>query len=137
MAKPYLDACCFIYLVEGEPAWQQSVKDTLEAFGPSAVFVTSELSRLECRTKPMRDNNPALLARYDALFAATRMEIVPLSTAVVDRATELRAKYGFKSPDALHLAAAIESGASVFVTGDDKLERCGELKMEILQSSAA
>lgn len=137
MVDAYLDACCFIYLVEGEPAWQSVVEARMGAFGLAALFATSELSRLECRTKPMRDSNPALLAQYDALFAAARIEIVPLSTAVIDRATSLRAAYGFKSPDALHLAAAIESGASVFITGDERLKRCVELTVEVLQSSTS
>ncbi|MDQ2646209.1 MAG: hypothetical protein M3020_20515 [Myxococcota bacterium] len=36
MADVYLDACCFIYLVEGQPAWRTAVesKVALWSFGP-------------------------------------------------------------------------------------------------------
>ena len=50
------------------------------------------------------------------IFAAGRVALLELSTAVVDGATRLRAKYGFKTPDALHLAAAVECGAAGFWT---------------------
>ena len=106
VADVYLDACCFIYLVEGQPAWRSAVDARLRALGAGTRIVTSQLSRLECRTKPMREGDHALLARYDALFAASRVVARDLTAAVVDGATDLRAKYGFKSPDALHLASA-------------------------------
>ena len=135
MAEAYRDACCFIYLVEGEPKWKSVVSARMAAFGPAARLATSELSRLECRTKPMHDGNLALLAQYDSLFSAARLELVALNTAVIDCATLLRAEYGFKTPDALHLATALESGASVFVTADGKLKRCSAIRVEVLQPS--
>jgi predicted nucleic acid-binding protein len=58
-----------------------------------------------------------------------------LTAAVVDRATELRAKYGFKSPDALHLASAVECGAAAFWTGDASLARCGEVAVVMISAS--
>lgn len=71
----------------------------------------------------MRDGDQALLARYDALFAASRVAVVDLTVAVVDGATKLRAKHGFKAPDALHLATAIECGATGFWTGEMRPSR--------------
>src|SRR5258708_4570585 len=135
VADVYLDACCFIYLVEGQPAWRSAVDGPLRTLGPSATIVTSQLSRLECRTKPMRDRNSALLARYDALFAASRVALRDLTAAVVDGATHLRATYGFKSPDALQLASAVECGAAAFWTGDASLARCLEVPVVVISAS--
>lgn len=69
---------------------------------------------------------------YDGFFTRARLEVVDVSAAAIDRATELRARYGFKTPDAIHLACAIVAGADVFVTGDANLQRCTEILIEIV-----
>lgn len=117
VADVYLDSCCFIYLVEGEPVWRSVVEQRLRKLEPSSKLVTSQLARLECRTKPVRDGNRALLERYDMLFGADRVLVLDVSADVVDRATDLRARYGFKTPDAIHLASALEFAATEFWTG--------------------
>jgi uncharacterized protein len=94
------------------------------------------LARLECRVKPLRAGDAALLATYDAFFTRARLEVVDVRVAAIDRATELRARYGFKTPDAIHLACAIVTGAHVFVTGDANLGRCTELPVEIVSPTA-
>ncbi len=62
--------------------------------------------------------------------------VLDVSAKVIDRATELRARYGFKSPDAIHLATAIESGANEFLTGDAGLARCTEVAVTVLVPTA-
>lgn len=134
MPSVYLDACCLIYLVEGEPSWKEAVERTvrgLDAEG-GAAFISSELARLECRTKPVRQRNGALLARYDELLSAERLELLAVSRAVIDHATELRARYGFKTLDAIHIATALVARADVFVTGDAALTKCAEVRVEVL-----
>ena len=54
------------------------------------------------------------------------------ASAVVERATELRARYQVRTPDALHLATAIESSAVAFLTGDAALKRCTELNIQVI-----
>ena len=78
----------------------------------------------------MRDRNVALLALYDSAFAKTR--VIEVTSAIIERATELRAKYGFRSPDAIHLATAIDGHADVFITGDASLVRCTEVAVDLL-----
>ena len=45
-----------------------------------------------------------------------------------------RVWHRFRTPDAIHLATAIEEHADVFLTGDDDLKRCTEVKVETLQA---
>ena len=132
VADIYLDSCCFIYLVEGEPEWRAVVEQRLRDLEPTSRLVTSQLARLECRTKPTRDGNRALLERYDTLFGADRVAVLDVSAHVIDRATDLRARYGFKTPDAIHLATALESGAAGFWTADAALSRCTEIAVMVL-----
>ena len=47
--------------------------------------------------------------------------MVDLNRAVFEMATTLRAESHLKTPDALHLATAIQSGCSEFWTNDKKL----------------
>ena len=132
MADIYLDACCFIYLVEGEPGWRTVVEQRLRSLEPISKLVTSQLARLECRTKPMRDGNRSLLERYDMLFGADRVAVLDVSAQVIDRATELRARYALKTPDAIHLATALESSAAEFWTADAALSRCTDIAVTVL-----
>jgi predicted nucleic acid-binding protein len=121
MMRYYLDAAPIIYLIEQSQPFATAVRSKLAA--PGIVPITSELARLECRVKPMRDGNQALLQDFDDYFANTIAEIFPLTRDVVDLATEIRAQYNFKTPDALHLAAAVISKCDVFMTNDQRLNR--------------
>ncbi len=56
---------------------------------------------------------------------------------MVELATELRARHGFKTPDALHIATALDASADVFVTGDRALERCPGIQVSILDPGSA
>ena len=88
---------------------------------------------MECRVKPLREGNTALLQDSDDYFAEVVKETVVLSRAVIDRATDIRARYGFRTPDAMHLAAAVVSGCDVFLTNDHRLDRFPDIAMDVIQ----
>ena len=129
----YADANVIIRLIEGDIAARAPLEAKLLPLrGIGRFILTSQLSRLECRTKPLRAGDTPLLALYDSFFAGIEVEVVALSTAVVDKATELRALLNVKTPDALHLATAVLSGAKSFLTGDKALARCKVIPIEVL-----
>jgi predicted nucleic acid-binding protein len=72
------------------------------------------------------------LAQFDVFFAGVELVLAEVGPGVIERATDLRAKYNLKTPDALHYATAVEVGAKVFLTGDRALARCVEVPVEIL-----
>jgi predicted nucleic acid-binding protein len=127
----YLDAAPVIYVVEQVTPFFPVVDARLSTSG--AVRVVSDLTRMECRVKPMREENADLLKDYDDFFAYAVVEIVALSGEVMDRATEIRARYGFKTPDAVHLAAAVVTSCDVFLTNDHRLDRFPDISIEVLQ----
>jgi predicted nucleic acid-binding protein len=94
--------------------------------------LTSQLSRLECRVKPLRNRDTALLALDDAFFTGAEVGLLEVTEAVLEKATEIRADLNLKTPDAIHLASAILAGVSEFLTGDRNLARCTEVRVEIL-----
>lgn len=128
--RVYLDSAPLIYLVENVSPY---VEQLVERLSPEGVFqVCSDLTRLECRVKPLRDDEPALLSAFDSYFAKIIYETVPLSRVVMDRATEIRARHGFKTPDAIHLACAVTTKCDLFLTNDKKLERFKEIAVEVV-----
>lgn len=135
MTRVYLDACTIIYLIEGADPFHSLVVARLLPYqgDPEARLLTSILSRLECRTRPLATSDVRLLGLYDQFFAGARLDLAAIDSAIIDVATDLRARYRFRSPDAIHLATAIRHGADVFLTGDAGLKRCAEVKVEVLQ----
>jgi predicted nucleic acid-binding protein len=129
----YLDANVVIRLVEGDAATRSPLIARLAAsLGVPGSLVTSRLTRLECRSKPLRAGDHATLRQFEVFFAGIELSLIDVSAAVVERATDLRAKYNLKTPDALHYATAVEAGAIVFLTGDRTLSRCSEVAVEVL-----
>lgn len=126
----YLDTAPIIYTVETSPLFAQRVDAVLARLG--TIPITSEMARLECRVKPMRDGNLTLLQDFDDYFDDTIAEIVPLTRDVVDKATEIRAQFNFKTPDSLHLAAAVVSNCDIFLTNDQRLNRFTGITIEIV-----
>ena len=126
----YLDSAPVIYLVEEHTPYDEYVEERLS--DPANTLLASELTRLECRVKPVREFNRILLHQFDRFFGRTVNEMVELTREVMDRATFIRARYGFAAPDAIHLGAALASRCDVFLTNDSRLSRFGEMSVEVL-----
>ena len=126
----YLDSAPIIYLVEQAQPYASAVRRKLSAEG--LTLITSELTRLECRVKPLRKNDAALLQDFDDYFANSIAEIIPLTRAVIDRATEIRAQFNFKTPDSVQLAAAVVANSDLFLTNDHRLSRFTAITIEVI-----
>ena len=135
MSRIYLDASAIIYFVEAESLFHAAARQSVERFrgDPQSRLMTSRLSRLECRVKPLRDSDQTLLAKYDAFFRRRRLIVGDVTAHIIERATELRARHRFKTPDAIHLATAIAEHADLFLTGDNDLRRCTDVQVDVLQ----
>jgi predicted nucleic acid-binding protein len=120
----YFDACTVIYFVERKEADRvAAVSDALyQRFQHSPLICWTDLTRMECRVKPLAEQNSSLLANFELFFARPDTKRFDLPPSVFDRATELRACHRLKTPDALHLAAAIEAGCTEFWTNDHRLD---------------
>jgi uncharacterized protein len=129
----YCDSVILIYYYEGDPALKaRAVRRITDLLTVGDRIAVSQLSRLECRLKPLRTGNATSLALYDDFFADPSVQIVPIDQAVFDRATLIRASLNFKLADSLHLAAAVEAGCDLFLTNDTRLGRFSDIPVEIL-----
>jgi predicted nucleic acid-binding protein len=129
----YLDTAPTIYLIEGTVGPRDAVRRRIQGTrGGVDLLVTSELTRLECRVHPMASSDDERLGLYDAFFASREVVVIVPDRRAWETATRIRATYGFRVPDALHLACALESACEVFVTNDARLARCREIAVDVV-----
>ena len=127
MAKIYLDSMVVIYLIQGPESLSNAIRRALlPAEGEPSQVVVSDLTRLECRVKPIQEGADELLGEFDELFDSQDIEKIVFQTETFDLATELRARHGTKTPDSLHLAAAILGRCTEFWTNDHRLRAAAE-----------
>lgn len=130
----FLDTNIIIYFIQNPPGWGPRAAARLAALRSAGdTPVVSDLRRLECRVKPLKTGDAALLAGFDRFFISPGLEVVGLTAAVCDRATLLRATHNFKTPDALHLAAAIVHGCDCLLTNDARFSVCADIQIEVLR----
>ena len=132
----FLDANIIIYRVEAvEPFNQQVLVTVQELVGPypNIGFAVSLLSIMECLVKPLRDQNSADVERYRGFFASTGLQIIEVSSLVLETATLLRARHGLRTPDAIQAASAMSvKGPVMFLTGDRQFRKVPGLNVRLV-----
>lgn len=116
----YLDTNVLIYFVEGNEAYADVLRDVFRAIeGGSVVAVTSELTLAEVLVKPMAEGKAAIASIYRALLSGdAAIGMLAVDRSVLISAAEIRAKYGGRLFDAIHVASAVKAGCDVFLTQD-------------------
>jgi predicted nucleic acid-binding protein len=132
----FLDANIIIYRVEAVEPYNRQVfaaVQELVARHPDAGFAVSRLSMLECLVKPLREQNTAEIDRYRDFFVATGLQIVEVSSQVIETATLLRARHGLRTQDAIQAASALTVKVPVtFLTGDKQFTKVPGLNVRLV-----
>ena len=117
----YLDSCLVIYLVEEHQTFAPLLENYI-ANSPDLIFVISDLTEMECLVMPFRKNNQPLIDKFQEWFE--KAQIISLDKEIFHQAARLRADFiGLKTPDALHLAAAVYHNCDEFWTNDNRLDK--------------
>jgi predicted nucleic acid-binding protein len=118
-----LDTAPLIYFIEENPAYLNFVRPFFEMMDRGeARVVTSVITLAEVLVHPLRSGDAALVQRYrDILQSAAALTLLPVSEAIAEQAAHLRARHNLRTPDAIQLATALQSGASTFLTNDARL----------------
>jgi uncharacterized protein len=122
MGLIYLDACLLIYAIEDHPVWAGDVRTALKN-EPDARFAVSPLVKMECLVKPVKTCDMAMQRRYEA--GLNEFVQLPMTETIFLQAAMLRARFGLKTPDAMHLACAQHHGCTALWTNDDRLAQAG------------
>lgn len=84
--------------------------------------MTSELTLHECLVKPFADGNRRLAKKYDDFFnPELGFECTELTRPLLIEAARLRATLKLKTPDSIHVAAALAMSCTHFLTNDHRL----------------
>lgn len=133
-----LDTAPLIYYIEEHPSYLPIVEPFFEALADGAfAAVTSTITLAEVLTQPLRQGDTQLAALYrELLLAAEGLMVLPVGNDIAEGAARLRAKYGFRTPDAIQLATGITSKAAAFLTNDFRLSAMLELRVIVLDQLA-
>jgi predicted nucleic acid-binding protein len=130
----YVETAPFIYYVEKHPGFVDRLRQVFTTVNTNQIeIITSVVTLVETLTKPMRTKDKAVGQGYRNLLQQTQhITLVPITISIAEQAADLRARYNLRTPDALHLAAALDAGCNAFLTNDLALQRVTELPILIL-----
>jgi len=125
----------FIYFVEQNLTYLDRVRAIFQRLAKGDLeIVTSAITLTEVLVMPFQTGHTQYEREYrEMLLNTEHISVVPVMPAVAIQAAKLRAKYRLRTPDALHIASAIESQADAFLTNDLLLRRVTELKVLVLE----
>jgi predicted nucleic acid-binding protein len=132
------DTPVFVYHIEQTSRWAAPARAALEAMTDGEFSgMTSVLTLLEISIKPLRLGRPEIADAYEALIGdITNLTINDVDMESARIGAELRAAYGLRTPDSLHVAACLTHGAEAFVTNDRRLRRVKEIEIVMLDDFA-
>ena len=126
-----IDSAPLIYLVEKHPTYFDQVVFIMRHIHNGSIDgVASVLALTEVLVHPLRTGNQTLAQDYEnILLNSTGFRLVPVDTNVARQSADLRARYNLRTPDALHIATALEAGCEAFLTNDLALKRVTEVRV--------
>jgi predicted nucleic acid-binding protein len=126
----------FIYLVENHLTYIDRVRSVFDIVKQGQIqVITSSITLAEVLTMPLKMQNQQYVAAYRRMLLKSRnIKIKSVTTEIAERAATLRATYGLRTPDALHLATAIEHQCDAFLTNDKQLAKVKEISVHVLDT---
>ncbi|MEO8608692.1 MAG: type II toxin-antitoxin system VapC family toxin [Chloroflexota bacterium] len=130
----YIETAPFIYYVEYHPIYGDKMDDIFDIVNRDAIeVVTSVITLTETLTKPLKTGDKIVVQAYRTLLQQTRyITPVSINMAIAESAADLRSRYNLRTPDALHIATALNNHADAFLTNDLTLQRVKELPILVL-----
>ena len=126
-----LDTCLWIYHFERHPEFSKPVELILTAVARGRCkAIASELVLLELITGPLKLGRQDAADEYETLLTHyPNLTLAPITRNILLEAAQIRALYGFRTPDAIILATAKEHGAILVVTNDQNWSRYPDFTM--------
>jgi predicted nucleic acid-binding protein len=133
-ATVYIDTSIIIYTIENHPDYWRLLQPLWSKLNNREVQIfSSELLIMETLVRPLRDNNQLLLDDYERFLTLGSVRLLPINQSLLREAAQLRATINLRTPDAIHVATAINRGCTLFLSNDRGLRRISNLSVVILQ----
>lgn len=131
-----LDSCIWIYHLEGNADYCEYTTEIMGAISQGRCrAVISELSLMEVIVGPLKLARQDVADEYETLLSHfPNLEIVQITRAVLLKAAELRVKHRLRTPDAIILATATVSGASLVIGNDENWLRVQDQRVACLSA---
>jgi predicted nucleic acid-binding protein len=120
-----LDSVSIVYYLERNPRYFAAASEWMERVNAGRLTAAaSALLLAEVLVPAYRAGNPAAARQARAaLERIPSFELLEVTAGVSDLAARLRAQHNLRTPDALHVATALDEGAEWLVTNDRRLRR--------------
>ncbi|MCY3979668.1 MAG: type II toxin-antitoxin system VapC family toxin [Chloroflexi bacterium] len=130
----YIDTAPLIYLVERNPhyiARMLGIVDFIES--ASLLGFTSVVALTEILVQPLRlGNTDRAQQYYDIIVGRYDFTLVSFTSEIAISAAAIRARYSLRTPDAIHVATAINMGCDAILTNDGDFRRVTDINVLVL-----
>lgn len=129
------DTMVVIYHIENDPRYGPLCEAFLRHVELGIIAgVTSVITLSETLVQPLRMHDTEIADSYLAfLTQSPHLHLMALGPAIGVGAAALRSKYGIELTDAFQVAAALEAGATGFLTNDRRLAQISEIDVLVLE----
>jgi predicted nucleic acid-binding protein len=130
--RVYLDSNVFIAAMENPGAHSDHAWWIINAIEESQIVgVTSEITLAEILVKPIELGDRDLAAAYEQMIVSNaNFEVLQVGREILIGAAQMRARRSsIRLPDAIHVATALATHCSHFVSDDQRLHSIDSLKM--------
>ena len=129
-----VDTPIFIYSVEKHPLYKEMCDPIWsEALSGNIRIIASDIVISETFVYPLKKGDRILLESYEDALYYSDVQLIPITQQILRYTAQLRADIpGLKTPDAIHAATALLSGASMFITNDPGFKRIPNLPVYVL-----
>jgi predicted nucleic acid-binding protein len=126
-----IDSQIIIYLVEKHPDYLAKIRPLWErAASGRLALLASALTVMECLVIPYRNSDEDVVRDYEYAFLGSEIQTVEVSITILRRAAQMRAIMpNLRTPDAIHMATALESGCPYLVTNDRHIQPTSKLSV--------
>jgi predicted nucleic acid-binding protein len=130
----YVETAPLIYYVEEHPTYIERMEAIVRFIEDTPIeAVSSVISLTEVLSQPIKKGRNDLEQAYlNILSSGARFRLLPVSQAIAESAARLRAQHNLRTPDALHVATALDSACDAFLTNDNGLKRVTEITVLLL-----
>ena len=132
-----LDTGPLIYFIETNRTYLDTVRPFFSALaGGQFRAATSMITLGEVLVGPFREGRNDLVERYrEILLHSSNLLVKSVQQNIAEEAARIRAAHiSLRTPDAIHLATAITSGARYFLTNDKGLPDLPDLQMLLVDN---
>lgn len=126
----FLDTAPVIYYVEENPQYFATVEIVFNRIQNGEIMaVASPVTLAESLVIPYRLGQTELQQEYtDLILSNNRIFLVEINDDTAQKASQLRAKYNLKLPDAFQVAVALAAGCEALLTNNGAFRRVTEIR---------